>query len=68
MPWTKPDDIVFAPKNPLAGLGKISNAGIAAVMADGRMVTLPKTITAAQLKALVTHQGGEPANQSLLKR
>jgi len=59
VPWTKPEDLPFDPRNPLAALGQIGDAGITVLMMDGSVHTLPRDVDATRFKGLVTHQGGE---------
>jgi Protein of unknown function (DUF1559) len=59
--WTKPGGLEFnAKKDPLPLLGKIPNSGFLAVMMDGRVRRLGKSITGDQLKRLVQHADGQP--------
>ncbi|MCA9223797.1 MAG: DUF1559 domain-containing protein, partial [Planctomycetales bacterium] len=66
--WTKPDDLVFNPSDPLAALGDISSGQIRAVMADGRLLTAASTIDPATFKALVTIGGSEIIDVDTLRR
>ncbi len=57
--WTKPDDLVFDPDNPLQGLGGLIEGGFLAGRMDGSVQFFPKTIRPETMKALVTPNGGE---------
>ena len=63
-PWAKPVDIVFDAKDPLAGLGPLRGDTFMAVFCDGTVRKIPKTIKAADLKALITPAGGEEVDLS----
>jgi hypothetical protein len=57
--WTKPDDLKFDEKKPLAGLGEIRKGGFLAAMCDGAVHFIPSTITPATLVKLVFRNDGE---------
>jgi hypothetical protein len=61
VPWTKPQDLPYDPKQPLPMLGGIfQNGGFQAVMADGHTGRfLSKNLPPATLRALITPAGGE---------
>jgi prepilin-type processing-associated H-X9-DG protein len=61
VPWTKPDELEFDPEQPTKGLGTIRNGGFNALMADGSVRFILKTIDAGLLRALMTKAGGEAA-------
>lgn len=59
VPWTKPEDLAFDPKDPLACIGEIPETGLMVVMADGAVRTLPKDIAAEMFSRLVRYNDGE---------
>ena len=60
VPWTKPDDLLFFPKQVLPGLGKPGQDYFLGATADGKVRRFPLTFTQEQRRALVTKAGGEP--------
>ena len=65
VPWTKPEDLPFNPADPAAALGNIID-GIRAVMFAGNALTLPGDLAAAELAALITHNGNETVDAAVL--
>jgi len=61
VPWTKPSDTPFNLNNPLSALGDISTVFLTAIF-DGRVEYRSGAISAGELKALVTYNGGEDNN------
>jgi len=59
VPWTKPDEWVFDPKNPKRSVGKARGSCILVAMADGSVQTIPANIDPKDFKALITRAGGE---------
>ena len=77
VPWTKPDDLAYAPDQPLPQLGlgftkpvKLlgyelrRKPGFNAVFADGTVRFLDASIDDATRRAIITRNGGEPVNVS----
>jgi hypothetical protein len=64
--WTKPDDMEFDSKKPLAGLGKIDDLGIQAAFADCHVQYLRKNIDAETFRRLILRNDGLPVDQSKL--
>jgi hypothetical protein len=61
--WTKPDDLVYNPNQPLPAFGTYQQGGgFNAVFADGASHFFPKTTPPTTLKACITRNGGEPVN------
>jgi hypothetical protein len=58
--WTRPDDVVIDPKNPLGSLKLSPMERLQAVMADGSVRYFPGTIDAANLRRLLDPADGEP--------
>ncbi len=65
--WTKPDDLKWDPKDPLAALGKLTGEISLVMMMDGAVRKLPKAIDKETLKALITISGGEEIDDSKLQ-
>ncbi len=61
--WTKPDDIEFDEKDPMAGLLGMREGGFLSAFADGSVRFLKDTTGKEQLKALLTRAGGEKIEQ-----
>jgi hypothetical protein len=59
VPWTKPDDIPFDPGGPIPALGGLQPDGFIALLCDGSVRTIKKSIDPIVLKALITRAGGE---------
>ena len=61
VPWTKPDELEFDPKNPtpLFGAGSNHSGGFDALFADGSVRFIKVTINPETLKALITRAMGE---------
>tara|TARA_R110002072_G_scaffold173600_2_gene328373 strand:- start:166337 stop:168907 length:2571 start_codon:yes stop_codon:yes gene_type:complete len=57
--WTKPDDLEFDEKNPLAGLGTLRKDGFLAAFCDGAVHFIPSTITPETLVKLVFRNDGQ---------
>jgi prepilin-type processing-associated H-X9-DG protein len=62
VPWTKPDDLVFAPNRPLPPLGGHFRSGFNAAFADGSVRLIPQDTPESTLKAAITRNGGEIVN------
>jgi hypothetical protein len=58
VPWTKPDELNYSPKQLLPVLIK-NHDGFNAVMADGSVHRIPKDTPEAILRAMITYNGGE---------
>jgi len=59
--WTKPDDLAWDVGQPLPALGGARGADIfLAIMADGSVKAVKKTVTPEQLKAAITYDGKDP--------
>lgn len=59
IPWTKPEDIEYDPAKPLPELGGRYDEGFLTGFADGSVHFLAKSVTEANLRAMVTMAGGE---------
>jgi len=68
VPWTKPDDLVFDPVDPLAALGTITSGKINGVTGDGSTISLTASIDPADFSALITIDGGEVVDAGTLHR
>src|SRR5439155_26494817 len=64
VPWTKPEDLPYAPNKPLPRLGGILPDGFNAVFADGAVYFLKKDVDEKTLRALITRAGGELIEQT----
>ena len=63
VPWTKPDDVVFDPANPLVGFGNVGQSFLCAT-SDGMVREISSTIDAKSLAAAASARGGEIINLS----
>jgi hypothetical protein len=59
VPWAKPDDIPFDPDQPPPALGSHFSKGTQVITADGVIHVVPKTMSPATIKELITRDGGE---------
>jgi RNA polymerase sigma factor (sigma-70 family) len=59
VPWTKPEDIVYVPDQPLPKLGGQFKDGFLSLTADGAPRFTPKSIDPKLLRFLITRNGGE---------
>jgi prepilin-type processing-associated H-X9-DG protein len=62
VPWTKPADIEFDPKNPKAGFGALRPGGCNAAFWDGHARFISNSVDPATIKALITRDGREPVD------
>jgi hypothetical protein len=63
VPWTKPDELPFAPGRPLPALGGVFGGGFDAAMADASVVRIDGACSEATLRALITRKAGDrPGN------
>jgi hypothetical protein len=61
--WTKPDELVYSPNGPAPKLGGVFADGFNVTMCDGSVKWFTKSaLTDAELKALITANGGEIVN------
>ncbi len=58
--WTKPDDLDFDPKNPLAGLGNLWHTGFNAGFCDGSVRFISSGVDADAMRNLVNIHDGNP--------
>jgi hypothetical protein len=63
VPWTKPDDIVINPENPVEGLADHDGEFFAA-FCDGRVGSVSRDLPKATLNALFSWNGGELVSES----
>jgi hypothetical protein len=59
VPWTKPDDLVYAKDKPLPVFGGFFDEGFHAAFGDGSVRFLSKSMPESVLRALLTARGGE---------
>ncbi len=59
VPWTKPEELDFAPGKPLPALGFALQYFFVAAMADGSVQRVDKGIPEASLRAVISRNGGE---------
>lgn len=59
VPWTKPDDLAYAPDGPLPGLGGQFDGICLAAFGDGRIKRIEKTTPEDRIRASITRNGGE---------
>jgi hypothetical protein len=67
VPWTKPEDLHFAPDEPLPELGGLFLNVINAAFADGKVYALRKNADSALLRAAITRDGGEVSDLNRIK-
>jgi hypothetical protein len=59
VPWTKPEELPYDPKQPLPDLRCIFKDGFRACLADGTRRWVPQGIGEATLRAAITRNGGD---------
>lgn len=61
VPWTKPEDLVYDPQQPLPALGAIVPNSILCLMADGstQRIEFSGVMPEAKLRAMITASGGD---------
>jgi hypothetical protein len=59
VPWTKPEELSYAPDQPLPDLACIFKDGFRACVADGTRRWVPKGTSEATLRAAITRNGGD---------
>jgi hypothetical protein len=63
VPWTKPVDLAYDPRQPLPNLGGDSKDDFLASMADGQWYFVKRTVSEKTLRALITRNAGDvPGN------
>jgi prepilin-type N-terminal cleavage/methylation domain-containing protein len=60
VPWTRPEELPYAPDRPLPRLGGLFSDGFHALMADGAVRFIPRATDEKTLRALITSTGAEP--------
>jgi hypothetical protein len=64
VPWTKPEDLPYAAKQPLPEIGGVFTAGFTAALADGHVrFFLAKETNPATIRAFITRNGGETIHE-----
>jgi hypothetical protein len=59
VPWTKPQDLPYAPEQPLPKLGGLYSNDFIAAMADGSVRVVSKKTSEKTIRAAITANGGE---------
>ena len=59
VPWTKPEDLPYAPDQPLPDLQGVFHDGFFAMTADNRRRWVRKDTSDETLRALITRNGGD---------
>jgi prepilin-type processing-associated H-X9-DG protein len=59
VPWTKPEDLPYAPNEPLPKLGGLSKDGFNGLFADGSVRFLRTNLAETTLRDLITYNDGE---------
>jgi hypothetical protein len=57
--WSKPEDVAYAPDQPLPRLGGLFRDGFRAAFADGHTSFLPNDLPETTLRGMITRNGGE---------
>ncbi|HOM18937.1 MAG TPA: DUF1559 domain-containing protein, partial [Thermoguttaceae bacterium] len=68
VPWTKPDDLPFDPKKPLAGLGHARQGGFSVLFCDGSVRFISETIDPEVFRRLALINDGEPVHWDKIER
>jgi uncharacterized protein (TIGR03067 family) len=67
-PWTKPEDVPFDPDKPLPELGGFTEGGFRALLADGSVRFIPKSIDETMLRSLFQRADRQKVDWSELER
>lgn len=67
VPWTKPEDLHFAPDEPLPELGGLFPGIFNAAFADGSVMALRTDADPDALRAIITRDGGEVTDPARLR-
>jgi hypothetical protein len=67
VPWTKPEDLHFAPDEPLPQLGGLFPDGINAALADGSVITLSKRADPDLLRKAIMRDDGWPVDLAKIR-
>jgi serine/threonine protein kinase len=67
VPWTKPEDIIYDPDQPLPKLGGVFKDGTVAGLGNGSVRFLTRNLDEEMIRALITRNGGELVNWTTLK-
>jgi hypothetical protein len=59
VPWTKPGDLPYAAGQPVPPVGGLFSLGAYAAFADGSVRPIPRNVSEATLRALITRNGGD---------
>lgn len=59
VPWTKPEDLAYAPDQPLPELATLFKAGFRTVLADRSIRFVRKETSEATIRAAITRNGGD---------
>ena len=60
VPWTRPDELPYAPDRPVPLLGGISRDGFRVAMGDGSVRNFKEGTPEATIRAFITRNGKEP--------
>ena len=66
VPWTKPEDLIYAPALPLPPLGNLTTGGFEAVFGDGRFRFIKDGYNEQLLRAAITRSGHEAVDVNTL--
>jgi serine/threonine protein kinase len=66
VPWTKPEDLPYAPDRPLSSLGSPSGNPFLALFADGRVHTIKQDTEEKTLRTLITYNDGQAVDPNVL--
>ena len=60
VPWTKPEDLPFDPKNPMAALGKVPESGFPVAFFDGHVEWMDEDVSPVRLRQWIDPNDGQP--------
>ena len=67
VPWTKPDELPYAPDKPLPALGGGTIGSFLVMMADGRVLSIPAVIDEELLRRAITRNDKQPLDLARLE-
>lgn len=68
IPWTKPHDLAYDPKDPIGCIGEVEGKRIESVTVDGRPLSVRTNIAAETFASLATASGNEVIDAETVRR
>ena len=68
IPWTKPHDLAYDPKNPITCIGEVEGNRIESVTVDGKPLSVRTNIALETFAAMATASGNEVIDAETVRR